>query len=171
MLTPNNIKDVDVWSFSGIQTTLQITLKMEKKSWSIELQSLWTYAECCSSADTRYISPTPAWLRDLFHHTKRVCFTNSKRTVLSKHWCLPKPMQTDEEVGYEYHRINYCKACTCSQHWVMIHLQPEPIEKLVSEKYNKDNYNETDITGVGWRYTVGVDMLVLFHQGIWCLHP
>jgi hypothetical protein len=171
MLTPNNIKDVDVWSFSGIQTTLQITLKMEKKSWSIELQSLWTYAECCSSADTRYISPTPAWLRDLFHHTTRVCFTNSKRTVLSKHWCLLKPMQMDEEVGYEYHRINYCKACTCSQHWVMIRLQPEPTEKLVSEKYNKDNYNETDVTGVGWRHTVGVDMLVLFHQGIWCLHP
>jgi hypothetical protein len=115
--------------------------------------------------------PTPAWLRDLIHHTTRVCFTNSKRTVLSKHWCLLKPMQMDEEVGYEYHRINYCKACTCSQHWVMIRLQPEPIEKLVSEKYNKDNYNETDVTGVGWRHTVGVDMLVLFHQGIWHLHP
>ncbi len=48
----------------------------------------------------------------------------------------------------------------------MICLQPEPIEKLVSNKYNKDNYNETDITGVGRRRTVGVDMLVLFHQGI-----
>jgi hypothetical protein len=100
MLPLNNIRDVDVCSLSGIQTTLQITLKMEKKSWSIELQSLWTYAKCCSSADTRCISPTPAWLRDLFHYTKRVCFTNSKRIVLSKHWCLLKPMQMDEEVGY-----------------------------------------------------------------------
>jgi hypothetical protein len=32
----------------------------------------------------------------------------------------------------------------------MICLQPEPSEKLVSEKYNKkDNYNETDFTGAG----------------------
>jgi hypothetical protein len=39
----------------------------------------------------------------------------------------------------------------------MICLQPEPSEKLVSEKYNKkDNYNETDFTGAGRRHTVGV---------------
>jgi len=73
---------------------------MVKKSWSTELQSLWTYAEYCSGADTRYISPTPDCLRDLSHYIKRVCYTNSKRTVLSKHWCLLKPMQMDEEVGY-----------------------------------------------------------------------
>jgi hypothetical protein len=36
-------------------------------------------------------------------------------------------------------------------------LQPEPIEKLVSEKYNKkDNYTETNFTGASSRHTVGV---------------